>query len=492
MLGPVNLTRAAWLLAAAALTVLAGCGKTEEGKKAEAAPKTVHASVLTVDNPETPGVFRVTGTVRAMFNATLSSKVLGRVSAVHVREGDTVQEGQAVVDIDSRELASAVQVADASYRASVVGVGSARTAADMEAKTSAARLAQAQSQVQQAQAYVAAAEARRDLAVAGPRTQEVAQAHIAVVQAESSLKLAATELDRTRNLVREGAVAQRDLDLAQNQYDLAKGRRDTAVQAEAIAKEGSRSQEIKAAQDAVNQAKAALREAQSGVAQAKAAAMLVEVRKKEVEVASAQSSQAAAAAQAAKVSLSYSRVSAPFAGRVVARSVDPGAMASPGSPLVSVEGGEYRFEAVVPEGLVAGLAKGQSVRIKIDALPGQELDGRVVEIVPQGDSTSHSFVVKLSLGMPPGVKSGMFGSAALVTPAGRRILIPADATWKKEGLDLVFVVNKDGVARLRIVTLGESAGGQVEVLSGLSKGDKVVVGDRSHVVDGVRIEAKGQ
>ncbi len=468
---------------------MAGCTRSEPSPRQEEPPKVVGAQVLEIGNRSAAGRYPVSGTIKSVLNATLSSKVMGRVVEVAVREGDEIRQGQSLVRIDSRELASAVEMADASYRASVVGVGSARTAAAMESKSSTARIVQAESQVAQARAALAGAEARRDLARAGSRTQEVAQAQISVAQADSSLKLAKLELDRTARLVQEGALARRELDLAQNRYELAEGNLAAAKQAESTAREGSRVQEIRAAEQAVEQATASLRQARAGVLQARAASMQVDVRRKDIELANAQTQQSAAAARAARVGLSYGVVASPFNGRVVGRLVDPGSMASPGVPLLLVEGGVYRLEAVVPERLLAGLSKGTTASVEIDALPGRTISGTVSEIVPQGDPASHSFLVKYSLSPAPGIRSGMFGRAFLRTAATNRVLIPKSATWLREGLNYVFALNKEGIARLRIVTLGGAFDDQVEVLSGLGNGDRIVVGDRSKIEDGVKVEA---
>jgi RND family efflux transporter MFP subunit len=282
------------------------------------------------------------------------------------------------------------------------------------------------------------------------------------------------------------------IDLAQNRYDLAKGQHETALQAEALAKEGSRTQEIRAAEEAVNEARAALRQAQTGVVQARAAALQVDVRKKDVEVASAQVHQASAAVRSAEVGLSYTKVTAPFDGRVVGRMVDPGTMASPGVPLLAIEGGDPLLEAVVPERHLGGAAVGRTVDVQIDALGGRAIKGTVVETVPKGDATTHSFTVKIGLGHDPALKAGMFGTAVLPTGSVKRIFVPATAVWESDGLELVYALNSDGTARLRIVTLGEASGGRVEVLSGLSAGDRIVVGDRSGVSDGVTVKARAR
>ena len=469
---------------------IAGCSRPEPVKTITENDRSVPATILVVAESEVPEIFEATGTVKAQFNADLSSKVMGRVVSVVAHEGDKIKRGEVLVSIDARELQSAVSIADANYQASVVGVGSARTAAEMEERTSNARIVQAELQVQQASAALSVAEARRDLVLAGPRTQEITQARIAVNLAESGVNLAKRELERAASLVEVGAIARRELDRAQNRFDFAKAQLDSAVQSENIAKEGSRSQEIRAAQDSVSQAKAAVKQANSAVVQARAAAMLVNVRRKEIDVAAAVTKQTAAVAQSARVSLSYGIVSAPFDGRVVHRLADPGAMASPGVSLMRVEGGEYRFEAVVPEKLLRHLAPDSTATINIDACNRPAMKSRVVEIVPQGDASSHSFVVKFSIGYGADIKSGIFGRANINIGTTRRALIPTNATWVREGLNYVYAVDHDARARIRIITVGREDNGEVEVLSGIGKGDQIINGDRSAIVDGVKVTKK--
>jgi len=466
---------------------LSGCAPKPEAHTTQAPAKTVRAQTMTVGTKLSGDTFEASGTVRPYLDATLGSKVLGRVTAVTVREGDVVKAGQVLVTIDSRELQAAVAVAESGHSAAVVGVGSAKTAATMEEKTSAARIQQAEAAQREAEAGLAAAQARRDLVVAGPRSQEVSQAHIAVIQAQSSLKLAQKDLDRMTVLAREGAISQRDLEVVQNHFDLAKAQYDAAVEGESIAREGSRAQEIRAANEAVGAAEAAVRQARSGVASAKAAAMQVDVRKRDIEAADAQVRQSAAAAQAARVTLSYGQVVAPFDGRVVKRFVDPGAMASPGSPLVQIEGGGLQLWAVVPETVLPSLQIGGTAQVTVEATKVQA-EASIAEIVPQGDAMSHSFVVKLALAPDSPAKSGMFGHAVFTLGDSPKILVPVGTTWNREGLDYVFTVNPEGVARLRIVTLGRKQGGVVEVLSGLSPGDKVVTSDPKQVADGDKVE----
>ncbi|HTQ11507.1 MAG TPA: efflux RND transporter periplasmic adaptor subunit [Fimbriimonadaceae bacterium] len=500
------------LMAAAFLA--AGCKPSMPRAATAEQGRTVSVPVETIQPVVGPIEFEATGTVRARLNAVLSSKVMGRVVSVEAREGDQVGSGAVLVELDPRELSAGVDVARANLRASQAGVDSARTARDMEAKTSGAKIAQAEATVIQSKAALLAAQSKLDLALAGPRTQEREQAHLAVVQAESSLKLAKINLDRISGLTSQGAMPQKDLDQAQSAYDVALAQRDSAVQAEKIAQEGTRSEDIRSAREGVAQAQAAVSEAEANLAGAKAAALQTRVRTEEVRSAQAQVSQSDAALRSAVVSLAYSTITAPFAGSIVRRAVDPGAMATPGSPLLSIEGGDLRLEASVPESVLPHIVLGETVKARLDAID-RDFQGRVDEIVPDGDPTSHSFIVKLTLSDATGARSalsdlrsrvsdsdrsrsgpaaprssicsGMFGRALFVTGHEQRIEAPKTAVWDREGLHYVYALNAQGVARIRIVTIGDPHGDRVTILSGLSAGDRIVASGIESVSDGMTV-----
>ncbi len=469
-----------------------GLGPSGRTQKRQPDSKMVRVQVQKVKASQVPESFLATGTVTALLNTTLAAKITGRVVSIALHEGESFRQGEPLIELDSRDLSAAVGVADASYRSSLAAADSAGTTAAMEKKTSAARIAEAESRVQQAEAALAQAKAKEDLALAGPRPQETAQTHIAVVEAESNAKLAGLDLDRATVLFRQGAISRQELDRAQNRYDLAKGQKDNASQAENMAREGSRSQDIRAAQDAVSQAKAALAQAKVGVTEAQAAALQAIVRQKDVEAAKAQIAQSSATLDAAKIGLSYAQISAPFDGHVVSRLADPGAMASPGLPLLKIEGGDYRLEASVPENVLSALSLGMTEPVYIEALKGKEFSAKVAEIVPQADAATHSFIVKFDLPSDPFIKSGMFGRVAIHTGSKFAFLIPATSTWERDGLHYVYTVDGGRVAHIRIITFGETANDQVEVLSGLDENDRIIIGPRDGVTEGSQVEEQGE
>ena len=193
------------------------------------------------------------------------------------------------------------------------------------------------------------------------------------------------------------------------------------------------------------------------------------------EMARAGVEQAKAAQAQARTQLDYTEIRAPFDGVITEKPVDPGVLASPGLPLMTVEDtSRYRLEASVDESEI-GLARlGGAVDTTLDALPGKQFPARIAEIVPAADPASRSFTVKLELPPNPAIRSGLFGRAHF--PRGQRqaLTVPRPAILDRGQLQGVYVVGQDKVANLRYVTLGKTLGEQVEILSGLEAGEQVV------------------
>ncbi|MBT8331279.1 MAG: efflux RND transporter periplasmic adaptor subunit [Deltaproteobacteria bacterium] len=176
--------------------------------------------------------------------------------------------------------------------------------------------------------------------------------------------------------------------------------------------------------------------------------------------------------------LSYSKLTAPIAGRIVERLADPGDTARKGEPLLRMyDPATLRLEASVRESVASKLAIGQRLTAEVDALK-KKYPVVVDEIVPSADPGSRAFLVKLSLSGGIGLYPGMFGR--LMIPIGEvdRIYIPIIAVTHVGQLDFVIVKTEQGAVR-RYVRLGEhSQDDRVEVISGLAPGDQVLIVER--------------
>ena len=199
--------------------------------------------------------------------------------------------------------------------------------------------------------------------------------------------------------------------------------------------------------------------------------------------------QAKAEVSSAQVSASYARINSPMNGIITAKQVDVGAMAAPGAPLVTVEdNAHYRFEAAVEESQIGKIHNGDQVQVRIDTLADAEITGHVAEVVPTADPASRSHTVKIDLPNQPGLRSGSYGKALFASGQKQAITIPRRAVTERGQLVSVFVVDESGTARLRLIKTGKTYGDRVEVLTGLSEGERIVVDRLEAVSDGSRVE----
>jgi RND family efflux transporter MFP subunit len=216
-----------------------------------------------------------------------------------------------------------------------------------------------------------------------------------------------------------------------------------------------------AAQANLEQAEAALRQAEAGVTQTESEA------------------------RAAENVASYARIVAPFDGRVVRRSVEPGSLVSPGMPLFVVEDtSHYQLEATLPAEALATVKKNTSARVQLDALAPNSLTGKVAEIEAGADATSHTLRARVDLPKQNGVQSGMFGRAFFPRGEQEALVVPGGALVNRGQLRGIYVVADAELIHWRVVTTGKAIGKQVEVLSGLNEGDVVVLNPGTQELDG--------
>jgi RND family efflux transporter MFP subunit len=198
---------------------------------------------------------------------------------------------------------------------------------------------------------------------------------------------------------------------------------------------------------------------------------------------------AAEGVESASVMRSHAEIRAPFAGVVTERRVEPGQLATPGAPLLTVErGGLYRLEAPVDESMLGVVRAGQTVSVLLETF-AQPLTARVTEIVPVIDPVSRAFVVKAALPAGPSIRSGMFGRLRVQRGVQKTIAVPAAAVVQRGSLQNVLVVD-GGVARVRIVTTGQTHEAHAEILSGLEAGDRVIHPRPPNLADGVAVEVR--
>jgi len=226
--------------------------------------------------------------------------------------------------------------------------------------------------------------------------------------------------------------------------------------------------------------------AEAEVARASDMASSVQARRGEVE---ARIERAQADLTAAKTAMTYTRITAPYAGVVTRKAADIGDLAAPGMPLLELDDpAVFRLEAVVDEAHASRIRMGDAVAVALDALDGDTVTGAVTELAPTADTASRSFVVKIDLPNDPKIRTGMFGRAQFAGAEQQLLTIPAGAIVRHGQLTTVYVVGDDNIARLRLITTGRTYGNTIEALSGLSAGERIVASNLTKVTDGCVVD----
>jgi RND family efflux transporter MFP subunit len=220
-------------------------------------------------------------------------------------------------------------------------------------------------------------------------------------------------------------------------------------------------------------------------AKQQAAQANLELVKAALHQAEAGTAQAESEARAAESVAGYARVVAPFDGRVIRRTIEPGSLVSPGMPLFVVEdASRYQLEVTLPAEAAAFLKKNAPARVQLDALPQKSLTGKVAEMEAGADPASHTLKARIDLPKEAGVQSGMFGRAFFQRGEKQALLVPGTALADRGQLRGIYVLGEGGLLHWRVVTFGRNTADLFEVLSGLSDGDAVVLNPGTQELDG--------
>ncbi len=274
-------------------------------------------------------------------------------------------------------------------------------------------------------------DAQENQATAAVATAGIDEASRGLDEALSRKKLTDTTFNRYQNLFKEQAVSRQEFDVRQTEKDVA---------AQGVARAESR-----------------LRQAKEG-------------------------------AKASTTMSDYTKIIAPISGIVASKQADLGATVFPGQPLITLEDDRsYQLELALPENIATKVKPGSSVKVTLDAIESS-FTAKIAEIVPTADPGSHTFIAKIALNQK-GLKSGMFGRGSIsLGTSVNGITVPKKAVVDRGALTLVWTVDKENITRMRIVKVGRQTGERVEILSGLSDGDRVVASGVEKVTEGSKVE----
>ncbi|MBU2754450.1 efflux RND transporter periplasmic adaptor subunit [Acidithiobacillus sp. CV18-2] len=208
------------------------------------------------------------------------------------------------------------------------------------------------------------------------------------------------------------------------------------------------------------------------------------------QMAKAQVAAARAGTGSAAAQLRYARVTAPFAGVITQKYLQNGDLVAPGHPVLALANPQQlEVDCSVGTAAFATLHVGQALVVDND---GKALTATVRDLVPVADPVTHSHLVKLSLPAGSDIQAGAFVQVQIPQVGETTTLrIPQGALLNRAGIPGVFVVNSQGVAEYRMVRPGQKIGDQVQILAGLSAGERIVVSNIEAVDNGDRIESTG-
>jgi RND family efflux transporter MFP subunit len=320
-------------------------------------------------------------------------------------------------------------------------------------------------QVAQAEAALQSMRAKWKQMEVGTRSEELAQAEDLVAKARANLKDAENNYERLKGLFNRGVIAKREFDSAELAYAVGKADLNSAQKRLDMLIEGATKEDRQALQAQVHQAEAAL--------------------------------------DLAKIHLSYTRITSPIGGTISQRFFDPGNLAVPTQPLVTI----VRMDSVkvivyFSEHQIRFMVPGTDARLLIATYADQVFHGTIDKVSPTLDPTTRMFSAEIKvMNEKRLLRPGMFTAVVLsVDPHLNALWVPKEAVLYTEEyqentdsgqegvcqVNYLFVV-KDGRAHKRKVSLGHESGHVVEVCEGVGKGEHVVVRGLHQLNDGDQI-----
>lgn len=525
------------------LAAVSGCGlKKPDAKPDEAAAQVEEATPVMVEPAQVGSIRQIeslTGAVEPLRQVDVTCEVSGKVAWVGADVGDRIGRGQALVRLDTALVGEQLRQSQAAQAVAQTRTSQTRVGLQLVDDETAIGVLQAQKSLENArtrlrqariaadlthtrvedaiaQAQIAANSARTRLAEvkAGSRNQEVAQASARVEAARSSLRLAKSNLTRAQNLANSGAISPSDLDAAQVAAENAQAQVNIAEQALDLAKEGSRSEEVRLAELSVSQAEQTLATAQAQraqedsaerdvrtaevlVAQAEDAVRLAQSGRQrvkssveDVRAADASVRQARAGTSLSRTQLGKHTVYSPIAGEVAARNTEPGEAALPGTSLIRlVVMDTVRIVAQVSDLQVAHLRVGQVGQVSVDALPGSTFTGRITDIAPQAQEGKRVFAVRFEVpNLGRKLRAGMFARIDVVTAVHEdAVIIARDGLVERGDKRVVYAV-ENGAVKVHTVEVGAIDGARVEIVRGLKPDAVVVITGQSALADGQKVK----
>jgi HlyD family secretion protein len=214
----------------------------------------------------------------------------------------------------------------------------------------------------------------------------------------------------------------------------------------------------------------------------------------QLDLARAQNTQSTARLDELKINLQNTIIVSPVDGFVARRAADPGAFVGQNAPVVDVvDIGQVRLVANIVEKDLKSLQPGDETQVEVDAFPGETFMGRVARVAPVLDPATRTAPIEIEIPNPGfRLKPGMYARVSVKTDERKKaLLVPANAVVDTGGRRGVFMAADNDTVSFRPVMVGIEDSNQIEILDGLSEGDRIVTTGAAGLRDGDRVVYAG-
>ena len=209
------------------------------------------------------------------------------------------------------------------------------------------------------------------------------------------------------------------------------------------------------------------------------------------QIAQQQDAAAKAGLNTANAQMRYATLTAPFAGVITQKMANVGDLAAPGRPVLSMENpNRLQVQTQVSADVYAHLQPGTPATLSLDGQTGTII-GKVAQLVPAADPMSRTYTVKIDLPANHNLKSGMFVQVGFTIGERSGLQIPSRAVLDRAGITGVFVVDQQGIAHYRMIRVGDSSNGMIDIQSGLNAGERIVSLPTTDLQSGDKIISTG-
>jgi HlyD family secretion protein len=477
-----------------------------------------------------------TGTIEPLVIVEVRSKASGAITKLYVDEGDTLEAGELIAEIEKTYVQADVDQEHANLKSAKARLIQAQQNIELQKEQSRIQIKQARENVAEAETRLAkleaeiklekeanarqVKEAENDLEMAKLRLQQaqnsrpesIKRAEASVTQAKSSLDLARDEYNRQKALYEKNYVSKSEVDSAKAKLDSAQAQYESAVEQFKMVEQPSSAEELKLSQLSVTKSELALEAAKHRVKQeisrekeleltraqvedaksslelALANKVQIELKEKDLEAAEASVTRAEVALDAAEDRLADTIVRAPIAGTILSKNVEEGqvitssmnAMASAGTLLVTMANLKNVYvKTEVNESDIGKVQPGQPVTITVEAFPDRTFDGTVLKIAPQGQVIQNvtSFEVTTEIKNPSEIlKPGMTASVEILAADRRDVLVIDNEAIREGRRGKMVIPIVDGQPSMPTpVETGVRGWDTTEIISGVEEGTEVML-----------------